>query len=144
MEFDFYNTFADNLIPSLVRILSKIYASGQRCIFFSPIEERVQIIDKALWTFSTNEFIPHGDKTFGFEDKQPIYLATDFKNPNGAKILVLVDTLDYQQYSSGMQRILFFFEDKIQEYKALCNTLQNANENVNYWCQSERGWNKIL
>jgi DNA polymerase-3 subunit chi len=144
METNFYHVAEGNLISSIVRLLEKIYASGQRCVFFSPLEERLKIVDKTLWTFSTNAFIPHGDRSLGFCEKQPIYFTNQFENPNGAKTLLLVDTLDYQNYA-GFEKVFFVFESKreAEDAELLFNDLKKEKENVNYWKQSSKGWEKL-
>ncbi|MDR2107300.1 MAG: DNA polymerase III subunit chi [Holosporaceae bacterium] len=145
MEVSFYQTAEGNLVSSAVRLLEKIYASGLRCIFFSPLEERVKTVDKALWTFSTNAFIPHGDKDTGFCDLQPIYFTARVENPNGAKAVMLLDTFDYAAWR-GVERFIPVFEDeqRAEIAKALCNDLKKSGENVNYWKQSPKGWEKAV
>lgn len=145
MELSFYQVTDGNLVPSVIKILAKVYASEQRGIFYSPIAERVQVVDKTLWTFSTNEFIPHGDKTLGFTDLQPIYFTSEEENPNHAEVLVMADSLDYGDWQTKFQRVIYIFEDADMSKKAfqLFQDLQKKRENVNYWKQSENGWEKL-
>ncbi|MDR1982311.1 MAG: DNA polymerase III subunit chi [Holosporaceae bacterium] len=145
MEISFYQTAEGTLISSIIRLLEKIYTSGQRCIFFSPLEERVKIIDKTLWTFSTDSFIPHGDRSLGFPEKQPIYFTSQPENPNNAQILMLVDTFEYKGHAD-FEKIIFIFENKQQEENALAlyNDLKKNKENVNYWKRSPQGWEKQI
>ena len=148
MEYSFYSTISGNLIPAAVRLLEKIYKSGSRCIFFSPLEERVKSADKTLWTFSTNAFVPHGDKSLGFCEKQPIFFTSDISvNPNNAKVLLMLDSLDYK---SGIEKyqfekvIMMFDDPETQERsKKIFADLQKNGENVNYWKQSQKGWEKL-
>jgi DNA polymerase-3 subunit chi len=144
METAFYQTAEGNLLSSVVKLLEKVYASGQRCVFFSPVEERRKVVDKALWTFSTDAFIPHGDKSLGFCEKQPIYFADQAENPNGAKTLMLVDAFDCKNMRD-FEKIFFVFEEKSQAEtaKALCDDLKKNGENVNYWKQNPKGWEKL-
>ncbi|MDR2781733.1 MAG: DNA polymerase III subunit chi [Holosporaceae bacterium] len=144
MEINFYHVSQGNLVPSSLRLLEKIYSSGQRCVFFSPDEERVKIIDKALWTFSTNAFIPHGDMNFGFSDRQPIYFTNRIENPNNANVLMMIDTIDYKEHHN-FKRIIIVFEEKQQaeNANALYNDLKKNNVNVNYWKQNPKGWEKL-
>lgn len=144
MGIDFYEVMPGNLIPSLVRLLAKIYQSQQRCIFMSPDEMLVQTADKALWTFSTKEFIPHGGKNLGFSEQQPIYFCSDFENPNNAKVLVISGVLDFEKYQNGMDRVLLVFENDAEQAEAKFRLLKNGGKNVNYWKQSAKGWGKIL
>lgn len=146
MEFAIYQSISGNLTSVVVKLLEKIYLSGNKAVFFSPITERVDIINKTLWTYSTNAFIPHGDKRMGFEDQQPIYFTDVFKNPNKATILMLVDTFDLtnKEYEN-FEKIMLIFEDisKTDEVKKIYLSLKDNGKNVNYWKQSPKGWEKL-
>lgn len=146
MEVSFYDVAAGNLIPTLVRLLEKIFLSNQRCVFFTPLEERLKVVDKMLWTFSTNAFVPHGDKSLGFSEHQPIYFTSLSENPNHASVLVMTDSFDYQSHGGDFQRIIFFFEGEEQRKNAqeLHETLKKKCNNVNYWRQSPKGWEKVM
>jgi DNA polymerase-3 subunit chi len=146
MEFAIYQSISGNLTSVVVKLLEKIYLSGNKAVFFSPITERVDIINKTLWTYSTNAFIPHGDKRMGFEDQQPIYFTDVFKNPNKATILMLVDTFDLtnKEYEN-FEKIMLIFEDisKTDEVEKIYLSLKDNGKNVNYWKQSPKGWEKL-
>jgi DNA polymerase-3 subunit chi len=143
MEVNFYQAAEGNLIPLIIRLLEKVFASGMRCIFHSPLEERIRVIDKTLWTFSTNSFIPHGDGSLGFCDRQPMYLTSGIENPNGASILMLVDTFEHKKLNNFKKALLIFEEEeRVTEAKRLCEALKNNGENVNYWEQIQKGWKK--
>ncbi|MDR0677111.1 MAG: DNA polymerase III subunit chi [Holosporaceae bacterium] len=142
MELNFYHVAEGNLISSVIRLLEKVYVSEQRCIFFSPLEERVKVVDKMLWTFSTNAFIPHGDKSLGFREKQPIYFANEIENPNNAEVLVIADSLDYKLWNN-FERVFLIFEEKTDNTWSTYSRLKNSQENVNYWKQLVKGWEKL-
>lgn len=145
MEINIYHVFEGNLVSSIVRLLEKAYSSGKICIFYSPINDRVKTIDKALWTFSTNAFTPHGDKTIGFAEEQPIYFTDRVENPNNADILVIMDTFEYKNFEGNFDKIMFVFEDtaQISIAEEFYQNLKKNNENVNYWKQSQSGWEKL-
>lgn len=145
MEVSFYQIADDNLVPSVVRLLEKVYATGKRCIFFSPLEERVKLVDKTLWTFSTNAFIPHGDKSLGYVEQQPIYFTDEFENPNSATVIVMMDSFDYKSFNCDWEKILFVFgESESEQAVVLYHDLKKNQENVNYWKQSSKGWEKLV
>ena len=145
MEISFYRVARGNLISAVVRLLEKIYLTGRRCIFHSPLEERVRVVDKALWTFSTDTFVPHGDRSLGYCEKQPIYFTNQFENPNAAMVAVLIDTLDYKNYNN-FEKIIFVFEEKEQAENAsmLYSDLKNDKINVSFWKQGPSGWEKQI
>lgn len=146
MEFSIYQAVSGNLTSVVVKLLEKTYLSGKKGVFFSPITERVELINKTLWTFSTNAFIPHGDKKMGFEDQQPIYFTDTLKNPNKATVLILVDVFDLtNELYNDFERIILIFEDilKADEVNKLYQSLKADGKNVNYWKQSPKGWDKL-
>ena len=154
MELNFYHVMSGNLVPSVVKLLEKVYDSGKRCIFFSPIDERIKVIDKTLWTFSKNAFIPHGDKSLGFSEFQSVYLTSEVENPNQATVLVVTDGFDYKSWlnseignseARGFERIIFVFEDddSAETAQSMFEDLKNRRENVKYWKQSQSGWEKL-
>ena len=148
MEYGIYNIESGNLVNSAVRLLEKIYNSGKRCIFYSPIAERVNLIDRTLWTFSTNVFVPHGDKNLGFSDKQPIFFTDEVNaNPNNATVLMMLDSLDFRSWNDyqKFEKIIMMFDDaesRIASEKLFADLKKDA-ENVNYWKQSSKGWVQV-
>ena len=145
MEYGIYNIESGNLVNSAVRLLEKIYNSGKRCVFFSPLAERVNLIDRTLWTFSTNVFVPHGDKNLGFSEKQPIFFTDTLNvNPNGATVLMMLDSLDFRSWNDyeKFEKIIMMFDDEESRRASekLFADLKKGAENVNYWKQSSKGW----
>ncbi|MDR3155973.1 MAG: DNA polymerase III subunit chi [Holosporaceae bacterium] len=148
MEISIYHISRGNLVSAVTRILEKVYLSGERCVFSSPVEERTSFLDRALWTFTPLSFVPHGNGKSGFCDQQPIYFTTDHENPNKAKVLLLMDTFDFSAWYDQnifFEKIILMFEDESQIAlaDALYKNLKNEKRNVNYWKQSYRGWEKI-
>lgn len=146
MKYSIYQVIPDGIITAVVKLLEKVYSSGERAVFFSPLIERVDVINKALWTFSTTAFIPHGDKNLGFSDMQPIYFTDKFENPNNASVLVLMDTFDITNSSyETFARIMLIFGDssKVKEAEEIYRNLKEGGKNVNYWKQSPKGWEQL-
>ena len=148
MEYSIYNTEIGNLTSAVVRLLEKIYQSKSRCIFFSPFDERIKMVDKTLWTFSTNAFIPHGDKYLGFSEKQPIFFTSEVgSNPNDASVLLMLDSFEYNSWLpvGNFEKIIMMFEgnELFEDSQKIFMGLQKSKENVNYWKQSLKGWEKL-
>ena len=145
MELNFYHVMSGNLVPSVAKLLEKVYDSEKKSVFFSPLEDRVKIVDKTLWTFSKNAFIPHGDKSLGFSELQSVYLTSEIENPNKATVLVMTDDFDYKSWNQNFERVICIFEDDNSAEIALSmfSDLKNQGENVKYWKQSQKGWEKL-
>jgi DNA polymerase III subunit chi len=77
----------------LPKLLEKILASGQRAVVMAPSEDQLKTIDTFLWTYSKSELLPHGTAEDGNPSYQPIWLTCTDENPNGAQVLVLINTL---------------------------------------------------
>ncbi|MBO6055661.1 MAG: DNA polymerase III subunit chi [Alphaproteobacteria bacterium] len=145
MELNFYHVMSGNLVPSVAKLLEKVYDSGKKSVFFSPLEDRVKIVDKTLWTFSKNAFIPHGDKSLGFSELQSVYLTSEIENPNKATVLVMTDDFDYKSWNQNFERVICIFEDddSAEIAQSMFSDLKNQGENVKYWKQSQKGWEKL-
>ena len=147
MEINIYHVLERGLVPTVLKLLEKIYLSQQRCLFFSPVSERVDALDKALWTFSTNAFIPHGSLKTGFAKMHPIYFTDKYENPNDAKVLLMVDSFDYLSFNENFDRIMIVFEgaEQSSEINALCESMKNSSDYVSYWLQTEtKEWKKVI
>lgn len=145
MELNFYHVISGNLVPSVAKLLEKVCDSGKKSIFFSPLEDRVKVVDKTLWTFSKNAFIPHGDKSLGFSELQSVYLTSEIENPNKATVLVMTDDFDYKSWNQNFERVICIFEDddSAKIAQSMFSDLKNQGENVKYWKQSQKGWEKL-
>ncbi|MBO7454052.1 MAG: DNA polymerase III subunit chi [Alphaproteobacteria bacterium] len=145
MELNFYHVMSGNLVPSVAKLLEKVYDSGKKSVFFSPLEDRVKVVDKTLWTFSKNAFIPHGDKSLGFSELQSVYLTSEIENPNKATVLVMTDDFDYKSWNQDFERVICIFEDdnSAEIAQSMFSDLKNQGENVKYWKQSQKGWEKL-
>ncbi|MDR2794200.1 MAG: DNA polymerase III subunit chi [Holosporaceae bacterium] len=148
-EFVIYATNAERFLSVVLGLLEKVHSSGKRCIFFSPLEERIKVVDKALWTFSTNAFIPHGDKKLGFCDQQPIYFTDVRENPNKATVLMMLDSFDYSIWENDFEKIIFVVDSGLQDKTQLAvidelrSDLKKNTKNVKYWEHSSKGWIKL-
>ncbi|GHU21595.1 hypothetical protein FACS189472_14320 [Alphaproteobacteria bacterium] len=149
-EFVIYSTDTEKFQSVIIGLLEKVYSSEKKCIFFSPMEDRLKVIDKALWTFSTNAFIPHGDKKLGFCDKQPIYFTSVCENPNAATVLMMVDSFDYSSWNDNFEKIILVMNSsdknnsQLDVINELQSDLQKKLKNVRYWEQASSGWTKIV
>lgn len=90
-EIAFYHLERSSLDGALPRLLEKALASGLRVVVKAGSEERVEALNAALWTYAQGSFLPHGSGRDGNAADQPVWLTAGDDNPNGAKVLALVD-----------------------------------------------------
>jgi DNA polymerase-3 subunit chi len=141
-EIGFYHLTRSSLEQALPRLLEKILESGRRAVLRAADPERLEGLDRALWTYGRDSFLPHGTRADGFPEAQPILLTTGEDRANGADVLVLVDAApmgDLAPYA----RVLDLFEGRSEEAVAMARErwrqARAAGHRLVYWQQDERG-----
>jgi DNA polymerase III subunit chi len=70
-------------------------------------EETIERLDRALWTYRDESFLPHGRATKDAA-KQPVLLSTEAAPTNGAKVALLLDGSDAD--AASFERCLVVFD----------------------------------
>ncbi len=85
----FHDTDASQQDRRLFEIIEKAYNQRQKVVVFAQTAQRAAAIDRTLWIFKQESFIPHEIFTTGRpEPAVPVAIVTDEVNPIGAGILV--------------------------------------------------------
>ncbi len=145
-EIGFYHLTRSTLEEALPRLLEKAYAGATRVLVRIGDAERLELLNRALWTHGKDSFLPHGTRADGFAEDQPIYLTTQIENPNGATILVLVHDAEAPDLAS-FDRCLDLFDgddpSAVDRARGRWRAATAAGHGCVYWQQSERGgWTK--
>ena len=145
-DVSFYHLERLPLEVALPRILEKALAAGMRAVVVAGSDERVTVLNNALWTYDPKSFLPHGGVEDGVAADQPVYLTTEDENPNGATVLALVDGVSIEEFA-GFERVLDLFDghdpDAVQSARQRWKTLKEAGHDLAYWQQSEQGgWSR--
>ncbi|MGI9450465.1 MAG: DNA polymerase III subunit chi [Geminicoccaceae bacterium] len=146
-EIGFYHLTKTALEPALGRLLAKVLESGKRAVVMASSAERVEALTRALWTYQTEGFLPHGSAKDGHVEDQPIFLTSKPEAPNGASVLVLIDGAEAAPIPDGISRILIMFdgqdEGSLARAREAWKAHQEKGDKLVYWQQTERGsWNK--
>jgi DNA polymerase III subunit chi len=146
VEVGFYHLQRTPLEPALGRLLEKVLASGQRAVVQASSADRVEALNRALWTFGRDSFLPHGSRDDGFAEDQPVFLTATADYPNGATVLVLVDGAEVEP-PAAFSRCLYLFdghdEQAVAEARERWRQWRERGAAVTYWRQTERGgWQK--
>lgn len=128
------------------RLLGKAVAAGMRVVLRAASKERVDALDRHLWVYETDSWLPHGTRADGNPALQPIWLTERVENPNGATLLVLVDQAADEDMD-GFARVLDLFDgadpDAVEAARARWRARRAAGHKLVYWRQTERGsWEK--
>ena len=146
-EYGFYHLTRTPLEPALGRLLERVLASDQRAVVVASSPERVEALNRALWTFGRDSFLPHGTREDGLAKDQPVFLTDEADHPNGATVLVLVDGAEVEP-PPQFTRCLYLFdgndEAALAQARTLWRRLRNQGEALTYWQQTERGWQKAM
>ena len=141
-EVGFYHLTRTPLEEALPRLLEKVLAAGKRAVVRVAEPERLELLNRTLWTYSNDSFLPHGTKGDGFAEEQPVYLTTGEEVPNGAGVLVLLDGTEAEDMGA-FERCLALFDgrdaDAVARARERWRAAVAGGHRVTYWQQNERG-----
>ncbi|KKB81149.1 DNA polymerase III subunit chi [Devosia soli] len=137
----FYHLEVRPLESVLPQLLEKTIERGWRAVVETGSRERAENLDTLLWTYRDDSFLPHGLAGEETDGHQPILLATDESNPNGATVRFFVDRA-VPQSTEGYNRIVYMFSgldpEAVAEARQAWRTLRDGND-VTYWQQEADG-----
>lgn len=141
----FYHLERQRLEEVLPRLLERTLSRGWRAVVEVADPARCDMLDRHLWTYRDDSFLPHGIADQNAAD-HPIVLVTGPANPNSANVRFLADgaaPADVAAY----QRVVMLFSaddpDAVAEARRHWKPLKEAGHDVTYWRQSPSGaWEK--
>ena len=138
----FYHLTRSPLERALPRLLERARESDLRVLLRCGSAARLDALNALLWTYDPASFLAHGGPEDGRPADQPIWLATDDANPNGARALVLIDGVEAGDLS-GFARCLDLFDgndaDATAAARARWRRLKEAGHPLAYWAQTADG-----
>jgi DNA polymerase-3 subunit chi len=133
---------SDQVLPQL---LGRTLAAGQRAVVMCGSDERVAVLDLALWQASDPDWLPHGSAATGEADLQPIWLTTLDEAPNNARFLFMIDGASSARLDQ-FDRVFDLFDGNdgaaVQAARLRWKAAREAGHGLTYWQQGERGWEK--
>lgn len=140
MQVDFYHLTAQPLDRVLPQIAEKVLASGQRLLIVATGEEQRRHLDRLLWSYQPESFLPHGQAGDGGDAAQPVLIAPAAEPANAARFVALVDGT-WRDEALGFDRAFHFFDDEqVQAARAAWRALADAaGVERRYWKQNEAG-----
>jgi len=142
----FYHLERQSLEQVLPGLVERTLERGWRAVIQAGSPERLAAIDSLLWTWQEDSFVPHGMRSEGHAEHQPVYLTTEDENPNGAGVRFLVDGATASGFR-GYVRIVCIFDGHdpaaVESARAQWKTAKAEGAAVTYWQQTEAGrWEK--
>lgn len=139
MRVDFYHLTAMPLDKVLPAICEKLLAGGERLLIVAA-SEQVAALDRLLWAYAPETFLPHAATAGPRDADQPILIAADFTAANGARNVALADGL-WRDEALGFDRAFLFFDGAMVDgARAAWRALKDQPDTErHYWKQDERG-----
>jgi DNA polymerase III subunit chi len=140
VQVDFYHLVASPLERVLPRIAERVVAGGGRLVIVAADAGQRTTIDRLLWTYTPDSFLPHAQAGGERDADQPVLIAGDVVEANGARNVALIDGT-WRDAVLGFDRAFHFFDgDTVAAARVAWKALADR-EGVErrYWKQDERG-----
>jgi DNA polymerase-3 subunit chi len=139
MLVDFYHLASSPLERVLPRICERVVGEGQRLLIVADAG-LLPSLDRQLWSYARDSFLPHGLATDARAETQPILLSAQAEPLNGARNIALADG-QWRDEALSFDRTFFLFDGgKIEEARTSWRTLsRKAEVECRYWKQNDAG-----
>ncbi len=145
-EVRFYQLGRRPLEQVLATMLERTLERGQRAVVLAGGEERVEALAQQLWTYAERSFLPHGTARDGLAERQPVWIAAEEGNPNGAEVLFLLDGQQSDRLDSfALVAVIFDGGDgeRLTAARGHWQALKGAGHQLTYWEEDAEGrWQK--
>ena len=139
----FYHLQNMSLESVLPPLLEKSLERGWRVVVQSTSQERSDALDAHLWTYRDDSFLPHPTSRATNLADQPIVLAEEEGNPNGANVRFLIDNATLPADSENYERMVMVFNgddaDSLAAARSAWTACKSRGFEVTYWQADERG-----
>ena len=140
MQVDFYHLTATPLDRALPSIAERVVATGGRLLIVAESEAQRAALDRLLWSYAPDSFLPHAIAGADDDAAQPVLIAPDVNRANRARHIALVDGQWRDEALSFDRAFHFFDSDHIgaarEAWKGLA--IRKAVER-RYWKQNDAG-----
>lgn len=145
-EIWFYHLERSGLDQVLPGLLEKTREKGWRALVRVATPERLEAVDRDLWTFREDAFLAHGRADRPHAERQPILLTQSGENLNAAQALFILDGAELGA-TEGYARCFILFDGRddaaVQAERDRWKSLKGQGAALAYWKQSpEGGWHK--
>ena len=145
-EINFYHLTVRPLEWALPKLLERTMQSGERAVVRVSSAERLEALDRHLWTYDPASWLPHGSAKDGAAVDQPIWLTLDDENPNGARFLFLADSA-VSDHVADFERVFELFDGRdaeaVRGARSRWRSYRDAGHALSYWRQTPNGrWEK--
>jgi len=140
MQVDFYHLTVRPLDRVLPRIAERVIETGGRLLIVAGEASQRAALDKLLWHYSAESFLPHAQAGTGHDAAQPVLIVAETTATNGARNIAIADS-KWRDEALAFDRAFHFFDDEaIIEARAAWRALADRpGVERRYWRQGETG-----
>ena len=103
-QIDFHVNTPDKLLHAC-KVVRKAYNAGKRVVCYSSSTQTLEQLDKALWSFSPLDFLPHVFASNPLAKDTPIVLTTDGQGIEHHEVLLNLDA-QWPAFFSRFERLI--------------------------------------
>ncbi|WP_442753411.1 DNA polymerase III subunit chi [Methylocystis sp. JAN1] len=147
VEISFYHHQTRKIEDTLPKLLEVSLGRGWRAIVQAASPQRLDALDRHLWAYKAESFLPHGTARDASPGTQPIYLTCADDNPNEADVRFFVEGAHIAPILSGAAapraRAVLLFDGEnsgeLANARAQWKELRDAGQKLVYQQQDESG-----
>ncbi|WP_136161428.1 DNA polymerase III subunit chi [Sphingomonas flavalba] len=145
MQVDFYHLTTSPVGAVLPRIAERVLGEGGRLLVVSADPAQRDALDRDLWAYRADAFLPHATAGDGGEPDQPVLIAEAPVPLNAARNIALVDGRWRDEATTFDRAFHFFDEDGIEAARAAWRALaEREGVERRYWKQDSAGrWAQV-
>lgn len=141
MQVDFYHLTATPLDHVLPQIAEKVLSTGARLLIVAEDAAKREALDKLLWEYSRDSFLPHAQAGAGDDAGQPVLIAPDLQAGNAARNVALADGRWRDEALTFDRAFLFFDKERLADARAAWKGLADRDcVERRYWKQQDGRW----
>jgi DNA polymerase III subunit chi len=140
LRVDFYHLTRSPVSAVLPVIAERLLSGSERLLVCAAEDDLRAGLDKALWDYRADSFLPHGLAGGDHDARQPILLSSETAAPNAARNIALADGI-WREEALGFDRTFYFFSsDAIHDARNAWRALADRDGvERHYWKQDDGG-----
>lgn len=141
-EIRFYHLQRQTIEEALPKLAELVLKSGNKGLIKVADKNTAKQIDKALWTYSPESFLPHDIEGSKYAGEQALFITSKDENPAEAKMAILINGQKLEDLTP-FDRVLYMFEGLRDEIIATARedykTFKGLGYDMSYWQQKDEG-----
>lgn len=143
----FYHLTQRPLVETLSMLAEKSLANNWRVAIRGNDAQGLAALDRALWTYSEESFLPHGMAGGAHDADQPILLTTSAEAPNRPDCVMSVQGAEVSAAEvAALQRVCVLFDGHdpmaLDRARGQWKRLTGEGAVAQYWSEESGRWEK--